>query len=366
MSQLEKFFKMKIYDIAFVGMGASSLATVKLKYSNSDVSIIGIDKEFNSSRNNFFAFWLTDWMKSFEGVIIQKWNKWQFYNQNIAVTHESVSSPYCVIRFQDWKKYCLQNIHNFKFKENMVVKILKDNEYYVITLDNDEKVYAKKIYDSRNLETKKKGLKQHFIGQIINTLTPHKKNIATLMDFRVSQEEGLHFMYCLPINENQLLVESTVFSENVLPEEWYKKQIKEFIDEKLHLEQFEIIDEEKGVLPMYEIQNKNTDTYVNIGTRGGATKISSGYAFSFFLKQLISDTNHHHSYWDKWMDKIFVHFLHHNHKSEYIFIKMSQSLTGDQFSSFMMGIADLKTKIKVVLAMPKISFIKSFFRSLLS
>ena len=52
MSQLEKFFKMKIYDIAFVGMGASSLATVKLKYSNSDVSIIGIDKEFNSSRNN--------------------------------------------------------------------------------------------------------------------------------------------------------------------------------------------------------------------------------------------------------------------------------------------------------------------------
>ena len=70
MSQLEKFFKMKIYDIAFVGMGASSLATVKLKYSNSDVSIIGIDKEFNSSRNNFFAFWLTDWMKSFEGVII--------------------------------------------------------------------------------------------------------------------------------------------------------------------------------------------------------------------------------------------------------------------------------------------------------
>ena len=65
---------MKIYDIAFIGMGASSLATIKLKYSKSNLSIIGIDKEFNSSRNNFFAFWLTNWMKPFEDLITQKWN----------------------------------------------------------------------------------------------------------------------------------------------------------------------------------------------------------------------------------------------------------------------------------------------------
>jgi hypothetical protein len=32
----------------------------------------------------------------------------------------------------------------------------------------------------------------------------------------------------------------------------------------------------------------------------------------------------------------------------------------------MMGIADFKTKIKVVLAMPKIGFIKSFLSSLFS
>ena len=357
---------MKIYDIAFIGMGASSLATVKLKYSDSNISIIGIDKEFNSTRNNFFAFWLTDWMKSFEGLTTQKWNKWRFYNQNIDIIHESVSTPYCVIRFQDWKKYCLDDIHNFHFKENKVIKIFKDDEYYIITLDNDEKIYANKIYDSRSLEIKKEGLKQHFIGQIIKTIKPHKINIATLMDFRVTQNEGLHFMYCLPINESQLLVESTVFSENVLPDEWYKKQIDEFIDLKLQLKRFEVIDKEKGVLPMYEIKNENTENYINIGTRGGATKISSGYAFSFFIKQLKSNTNYHHSYWDEWMDKIFVHFLQNNHKTEHIFIKMSQSLTGDEFSSFMMGIADFKTKIKVVLAMPKIGFIKSFLSSLFS
>ena len=36
---------MKIYDIAFLGMGASSLSTLRLHYQNSSLSIVGIDKE---------------------------------------------------------------------------------------------------------------------------------------------------------------------------------------------------------------------------------------------------------------------------------------------------------------------------------
>ena len=117
---------------------------------------------------------------------------------------------------------------------------------------------------------------------------------------------------------------------------------------------------------MYEIKSKNTDNYFNIGTRGGATKISSGYAFSFFLKKLILNIDNYHSYLDVWMDKIFANYLLNNHQTEHIFIKMSQSLTGDEFSSFMMGISNFKTKIKVVMSMPKKDFIKSFVSSLLS
>ena len=357
---------MKIYDIAFIGMGASSLATIKLKYSKSNLSIIGIDKEFNSSRNNFFAFWLTNWMKPFEDLITQKWNKWAFYNENVDINHTSNTRPYCVIRFQDWKKFCLDNIHNIDFKEEKVLEISKIDDYFKITLNNNDHIFAKKIYDSRSPEIKKNALKQHFIGQVIKTPKTHKIDVATLMDFRVSQEKGLHFIYCLPINENQLLVESTIFSKNVLPDEWYKNQIKEFINQKLQLKQFEILDEEKGILPMYKIKNKNTNNYVNLGTRDGATKISSGYAFSFFLKKLTLNIDNYHSNFDVWMDKIFVHYLLDNRQTEHIFIKMSQSLTGDEFSSFMMGISDFKTKIKVIMSMPKIGFIKSFLSSMMS
>jgi len=116
---------MKIYDIAFVGMGASALGTYKLKYHNQDCSIIGIDKNFNSPRDNFFAFWMTDWMSPFKILVKNQWIKWEFYYQQQKITHESNVSPYCVIRYQDWKKFCLEETHNISFKENNVSKIEK-------------------------------------------------------------------------------------------------------------------------------------------------------------------------------------------------------------------------------------------------
>ena len=121
---------MKIYDIAFVGMGASALGTYKLRYHNQDCSIIGIDKNLKNPRNNFFAFWMTDWMSPFKNLVKNQWIKWEFYYQQQKVTHESIVSPYCVIRYQDWKKFCLEESNNISFKENNVSKIKKNNDFF--------------------------------------------------------------------------------------------------------------------------------------------------------------------------------------------------------------------------------------------
>ena len=70
---------MKIYDVAFIGMGASALATAKLNYAGTSHSLIGIDKEYHNKRNNFFAFWMTDWMENFSNLTQKKWFNWEFY-----------------------------------------------------------------------------------------------------------------------------------------------------------------------------------------------------------------------------------------------------------------------------------------------
>lgn len=357
---------MKIYDIAFVGMGASALSTYKLRYHNQDCSIIGIDKNINTPRNNFFAFWMTDWMSPFKNLVKNQWIKWEFYYQQQKVIHESIVSPYCVIRYQDWKKFCLEESDNISFKENNVNKIEKKDDFFEITLDNKEKIYSKKIYDSRSVAMERDGLKQHFIGNIISVKEAHQIKNARLMDFRVTQDQGLHFIYLLPLDDKRLLVESTVFSKFLLDSSWYQNQISTYIKNNLGIEKYEIIDTEQGILPMFEINSQNKDNYIQIGAKGGATKISSGYAFSFFLKQLLSEKSDYHSYWDKWMDKIFVKYLENNSKSDEIFMKMAERLNGEEFGSFMMGNAKFSTKLKTVFAMPKIGFLKSFMNSTLS
>ena len=210
------------------------------------------------------------------------------------------------------------------------------------------------------------GLKQHFIGNMITVNNGHQIKNARLMDFRVKQDQGLHFVYLLPLDDNRLLVESTVFSKFLLDSSWYKNQISTYINENLDIEKYEITDSEKGVLPMFEINSQNRDNYVQIGARGGASKISSGYAFSFFLKQLTSKDRDYHTYLDKLMDKIFVKYLENNDKSDEIFMKMAEKLNGEEFSSFMMGNANFITKLKTIFVMPKIGFIKSYIRTVLN
>ena len=55
------------------------------------------------------------------------------------------------------------------------------------------------------------------------------------MDFRVSQEDGIHFMYVLPFTEKKAFIESTVFSQRPNEPEWYREQIAEYINRSLHL-----------------------------------------------------------------------------------------------------------------------------------
>jgi len=354
---------MKIYDVAFIGMGASALATAKLNYAGTNHSLIGIDKEYHNKRNNFFAFWMTDWMENFSNLTQKKWFNWEFYLANECILHETKDLPYCTIRFQDWKKYCLDSLENLSIKTLNVHRIGNLKKYFEIELDNGEKVYAKKIYDSRTPKLEENKVKQHFFGYLIDTKQVIDNKKVTLMDFRVDQNVGLHFMYCLPISENKVLVESTVFSSEIQADSWYKDQIKKYIETKLKISEYTIVDEEKGALPMYDIRNKSYKNYINIGSRGGATKISTGYAFSFFLKNLVKHKDDsekkHHSYFDQWMDKVFVNYLKNNNGTEKIFINMANSLNGNEFASFMMGISNTATKLKVIMSMPKYKFIKS-------
>ncbi len=106
------------------------------------------------------------------------------------------------------------------------------------------------------------------------------------MDFRVPQQHGTTFVYVMPFAANRALVEYTLFSENLLPQEEYDQELKSYIGKYLKTEAYSVVENEYGVIPMtnYQFPTSNGNI-IYIGTAGGYTKASSGYTFRFIQKK---------------------------------------------------------------------------------
>jgi lycopene beta-cyclase len=101
------------------------------------------------------------------------------------------------------------------------------------------------------------------------------------MDFSIPQNGNTRFMYVLPFSETEALIEYTLFSENTLPELEYEEAIKTYLTDNLHCEDYQIVEKEKGNIPMtcYNFNVHNSKTIMHIGIAGGWAKPSSGYTF---------------------------------------------------------------------------------------
>lgn len=134
-------------------------------------------------------------------------------------------------------------------------------------------------------------LKQHFIGLEIRVNPeefPHTFDAdrVTLMDFRVNQQDGVGFMYILPFSAHQALVEYTLFSKNLLPDEAYISEIHRYLREHYSLEKhnFTVVRREKGNIPMKMNETRADEPQLSgivpIGVVSGITKPTTGYTFS--------------------------------------------------------------------------------------
>ncbi len=360
---------MKIYKAAIIGLGPSGLAVNKILYGDSDNEIIAFENEDINKRDNYFGFWLTDWMKPFENIVEKKWYKWNIGNKNINIIHTSSDNPYCVIRFKKWKNFCLETKNKLEIKNKKVARYFPIKNYFKVITDDNTEYFAEKIYDSRSTKEKKGELLQHFYG--INISVPDNtfnENKLTLMYF-TGEKNLLHFIYILPFSHNNALVESTVFSKDVFNNSWYREKIYKYLKQKNIIE-FKETGSEKGIIPMFMAAEKNSSNpnVFNIGIRGGACKPSTGYAFSFLIKQIQSlkytkkNSVNIHKFLEKKMDKIFINFLKNNNEEGQSFIKLASNLNGNEFQSFMMGNSNLLTKFKIIKSMPKLPFIKELFK----
>jgi lycopene beta-cyclase len=183
-------------------------------------------------------------------------------------------------------------------------------------------------YDSRNQSsTHLPFLWQHFKGRTVTFNQPvFDQKVARLMDFNVPQHGATAFMYLLPINEMQALVEYTLFSDQILAISEYDKVLNEYLAKHYPDDTYTIQHEEIGAIPMTQqiFSNFKSPIYA-IGALGLAIKASTGYAFQFIQQQCKSivaqleqgsaiNTNVHNTR-HRFYDAVLLYILYH-HKME--------------------------------------------------
>lgn len=361
-------------DIAIIGGGSAGMAlATKLDGFSATV----FEPKTAAQRDCSWSLWAQEsQLKELEPAIRGSWNQWRLIDHNSETVHHSQAYRYTSLSSTKYLQHCESML---KSPDSMVraavENVLAEGGGGRFNA-NGRNYRAQTIYDSRPPIAQPNGLRQHFIGWEVMLKKPiENANIATLMDFRVDQSRGLHFIYVLPYSDRHLLIESTMISTQLESKDWYCNAIKQWlVDRDLEIESQ--LSEEYGVIPMAAVQPHNAKVN-NIGAAGGAVRLSSGYAFSTiqtqmtllaasiaggertvarpFSKRLI------------FLDKVFNRAL--SAQADHgvsLFMATAQALSADQFSRFMLGTAGLVEWVRVILAMPKWPFIKSALKQLLS
>ncbi len=180
----------------------------------------------------------------------------------------------------------LAQFPNVQFRQATIEGVTDTSQGGVVPAD-DEPLLADYVFDSAFQlalgHAKHHHSLQHFKGWVI-TAEKSCFDVARprIMDFRTDQRDDCRFFDVLPFDERPALVEYTIFNDKLLPDDQYGNALRTYIGRFLGSGTYQIAETEFGVIPMSDVPTRENPLahVVRIGTSGGFTKPSTGYAFA--------------------------------------------------------------------------------------
>jgi lycopene beta-cyclase len=287
------------YDYIIAGGGAAglSLAYYLSQSSLQNKRILIIDRDEKTKNDRTWCFWTKE-QTAFGAIVTCDWQHLHFFDDKGTVPLDLKPYRYQLIRgidFYNFIKTALAKFPNIEWLHAEIEAVQEDAKSPFV-LANGQQHRAHWIFDStfgwQQWQAQAQNgtfLLQHFLGWVVETetatfdpCTPH------FMDFRTAQHGDARFFYVLPFSETKALVEYTIFSKDVLEKSAYREQLEKCLQQKLHVSNYNIAEEEYGVIPMTDapLPHPGGRHIVRIGTAGGGVKPSTGYAFLNLQRQM--------------------------------------------------------------------------------
>ena len=359
---------MKEFDYIIIGGGCAGLSLayeleVHKKLKNKKLAII--DPRTNYKRDKTWSYWkVID--HNFEDCVKKSWSR--FHVTDTSRKNNESDCSYYPYQSIDSEKFYKKILEKLKKNKNIVFKKkLNKSEFKESIVFNSVPAIKKFNKDRTNYW-------QHFYGiEIELKKLQYDLDKFDLMNFDCEQRNAVHFIYALPFNKNRILIETTWFSKYDKKLFDYQKQIDKWIWDWMRLKKtdYKIKYRERGAIPLFPVHQKNKKNFINIGTAGGMTRVSTGYTFlniqehSKYIRRNIDSINDVKRFEIKkkyyLFDKIFMKVLD---KSPEIMPKLFFNLFGifnNSIIKFLSNKSNFLDDIVVILKMPKWVFIKSLF-----
>jgi len=278
------------YIIAGGGCAGLSLAYHLITSPLKDKTILIIDKAKKNRNDRTWCFW-TDRPTIFDKIVLREWSKVEIIDDERHFIRPLEDLDYQMIRSIDFYQFIYKELSkhsNVKFLNGFIDKVQSDEKSASLVV-GDKTYTADYIFDSRFSSESFSPhhpdyhfLFQHFKGWFIKTPVPcFDYYKVTMFDFRTPQNGEVRFFYTLPIDDETALVEYTIFSDNLLTASEYDSALERHLREVLKIKNYQILETEEGIIPMTDFQFPKQEgrRVMNIGTRGGACKASTGYTF---------------------------------------------------------------------------------------
>ncbi len=359
---------MKEFDYIIIGGGCAGLSLayeleVHKKLKNKKLAII--DPRTNYKRDKTWSYWkVID--HNFEDCVKKSWSRFHVTDTS-RKNNES-----------DCSYYPYQSIDSEKFYKKILKKLKKNKNIFFKKKMNKSQFKGSIIFNSvpsiKKFNRDRVNYWQHFYGiEIELKKQTYGLDKFDLMNFDCDQRNAVHFIYILPFKKNRMLIETTWFSKYDKKLFDYQKQIDQWIWDWMRLKKtdYKIKYREKGAIPLFPIHQKNKKNFINIGTAGGMTRVSTGYTFlniqehSKYIRMNIDNINEVERFQIKkkyfFFDKIFMKVLD---RYPEIMPKLFLNLFGifnNSIIKFLSNKSNLIDDIIVIFKMPKWTFVKSLF-----
>lgn len=269
----------RVQVILGAGLSGLSLA-VALVRAGVKEEIAVVDRRTDFGRDRTWCTWASPGLPFLE-LARHRWHGWEVVTHSGTARGASRTRPYVRIDSADFYAAALEELERApQVTVRLDERVSEVGDGWAQT--SKERLHGT-VHDglalgSPALRQTRIDLWQAFLGWEVQTEQPRfDPGVATLMDFRISQEDGLNFLYVLPFAPDRALVEHTSFARGGPARHKRQKALRAHLGDG-----YEIGHEERGRIPMTTapIPARRSAGTNAIGIAGGALRPSSGYSFS--------------------------------------------------------------------------------------